>query len=861
MKRTVMLIAFVLFSLSGIGQHQEISSHQVITKGLMKLLEEAKAEDELTVWLVFRERPEFLPFTIVARHTESNIYLVKGKAGTFKKYFEGNKLLFADKSELPREELTTGNLDLATNRANFSHLVYPQVNGQGILVSVKENTFDTTDIDLLNRYQHTGAVSPIITAHASVMATTIAGAGNSSPEARGVAFGSKVTAANFSSLLPEEGDHYRQQGITVQNHSYGTTIQSYYGAEAMAYDVSSVNNPTLVPVFSSGNSGAATPSSGMYNGLAGFSTLTGNFKGAKNIITVGAIDSFYAVSPLSSKGPAFDGRIKPELVAFGEDGSSGAAAMVSGAAALVQQAYKTLHNNTLPPASLVKAVLINTAEDIGLPGPDFRSGYGSLNVHDAVASVLQNVTGSDSVRQGAKNLFSITVPEGSAYLKLTVSWTDRPAVAGATKALVNNLDAILYSENGQRFLPWLLNHAPHRDSLLLPPTKGVDTLNNTEQILIDNPAAGNYVLEITGASVVGSQAYSFAYHVQPKSSFRWTFPTANDPLEGGRPSVVRWQTNRSDSGTLQWTTDGASWTTIAALPGTTPGFFGWDVPDVTTTARLRVLFQDGSSAVSDTFVISPVLALEAGYDCADSFLLHWNQVPVNEYALYELSGSYLQPFQKEADTFSLLSKTAHPLPYYAVSPLVKGRPGKRSFTLNYRGAGVGCYVKAFFLQTQTSSAATFQFSVGTTYGISSIGFQKFVNGVFKPASVVPLPSALEYNFIDDTLTQGENRYRVQINLQNGQTVFSEVLTLYHLQQGSVLLYPNPVGHGNDLKLATNKAGRIHLDFIDNLGQSVLKFSLPNMVRAMPSGLLSRGVYFVRITEENGSSTTQKLVVY
>jgi hypothetical protein len=37
------------------------------------------------------------------------------------------------------------------------------------------------------------------------------------------------------------------------------------------------------------------------------------------------------------KGPAFDGRIKPEMVAFGIDGSSGAAALVSGVAILLQQ--------------------------------------------------------------------------------------------------------------------------------------------------------------------------------------------------------------------------------------------------------------------------------------------------------------------------------------------------------------------------------------------------------------------------------------------------------------------------------------------------------------------------------------------
>ena len=124
------------------------------------------------------------------------------------------------------------------------------------------------------------------------------------------------------------------------------------------------NNPALVHVFSSGNSGSTASVAGLYGGIAGFANLTGSFKMAKNIITVGATDSFNIVAALSSKGPAFDGRVKPEMVAFGEDGTSGAAALVSGTAALIQHAYKSTYKN-LPTAALVKAILLNSADDIG----------------------------------------------------------------------------------------------------------------------------------------------------------------------------------------------------------------------------------------------------------------------------------------------------------------------------------------------------------------------------------------------------------------------------------------------------------------------------------------------------------------
>src|SRR5206468_12866006 len=104
---------------------------------------------------------------------------------------------------------------------------------------------------------------------------------------------------------------------------------------------------------------------------------------AKNMITVGHMDSLGVVLSLSSRGPAYDGRIKPELVAFAEDGSSGAAAIVSGIALTLQQAYKALHGAD-PSSALIKAILLNSADDVGSKGIDFISGYGAANAYKAI---------------------------------------------------------------------------------------------------------------------------------------------------------------------------------------------------------------------------------------------------------------------------------------------------------------------------------------------------------------------------------------------------------------------------------------------------------------------------------------------
>jgi subtilisin family serine protease len=264
----------------------------------------------------------------------------------------------------PKEELSTGFLDLSLNRINLVHDQYPSFRGDSIRISVKEQGFDTTDIDLVGRSFHTGRASSITTSHAAIMATIIAGAGNSSQEALGVAPAASVGSTSFANLFAEPELFFRQNGISIQNHSYGTVVESFYGPEAASYDSLAHAFPELSLVFSSGNSGTAASATGPYAGLAGVANLTGNFKMAKNIITVGATDSLGVLEALSSRGPAYDGRVKPELTAFGQDGSSGASALVSGTVALLQQAYRRAFN-ILPSSSLVKALLLNSAEDAG----------------------------------------------------------------------------------------------------------------------------------------------------------------------------------------------------------------------------------------------------------------------------------------------------------------------------------------------------------------------------------------------------------------------------------------------------------------------------------------------------------------
>ena len=201
---------------------------------------------------------------------------------------------------MPKEELTTGAVDYTLNAITHIRAIYPALNGDSVIISIKEQKFDFSDIDFKGRFISSPLAATTTSSHASIMATIAAGGGNTSLFAKGVAWGSFLNSSDFSILLPDPDQVYKNAGITIQNHSYGTAIENFYGSDAVAYDMSVWNNKQLVHVFSAGNSGTSASTSGPYIGIPGLANLSGSFKMAKNIITVGHLDSFYSVLPLGN---------------------------------------------------------------------------------------------------------------------------------------------------------------------------------------------------------------------------------------------------------------------------------------------------------------------------------------------------------------------------------------------------------------------------------------------------------------------------------------------------------------------------------------------------------------------------------
>lgn len=802
-----------------------------LSPALMKELSENKHNLPAVFLVKVDDSESFLKWTAAnniaaAKTTALNTYTVKiNTLKDLKGLIEISTINYISSYNThPRQELQINSLDLSTNKINLLHSKLPALSGNGLVISIKENKPDTTDIDFAGRYISNPLVSAVTDPHTTIMATMAAGAGNSWYLGRGVADGAGITSSSFSNLLPDPAGNYQQYNISVQNHSYGVGIENFYGADATAYDAAALANDKLLLVFSAGNSGTTTTTIGRYAGILKVANLTGSFKMAKNIITVGAIDSFYNVADLSSKGPAYDGRIKPEMVAYGQDGSSGAAALVSGTAIILQEAYKNNNAGALPPSSLIKAVLLNSCDDIAATGIDFKSGFGSLNAYRAAQEINMQQYFTGSVSNGSMQNFTLPIPLNIKKLKITLVWNDLPAAANAFTALKNDLDVRVTSPASQVFLPWVLNSFPNLDSLNLLPVRKRDSLNNIEQVTIDDPTAGNYTINVSGFSVQGqAQPFSIAYQFDTANTFFWHFPAAADNIFPAAYNLLRWGSSFGNSpASVDYSVDkGITWLPILTSVNLSAGYTKWIAPDTNTTALLRMNIGI-NHFVSDTFTISARPDIHVGFNCPDSVLLYWNKnKAVSKYQLYGLGNKYLKPIITVADTQYIFKKTSLPNTSFAVSALFAGKPGVKSYTLNYNTLGTACYVNNLTADLKNNNGFI-QLSLGTTYLVKKIIFQKLSGSSFITLSEVNIINGTGYNTTDVNLHTGYNSYRVAVTLADGKIIYSRLEQIFYQGNNDVIIFPNPVAAGSMVTINFRLLNNQVVTLTDAAGRMVYK---------------------------------------
>lgn len=864
--KKLLLIGASLLALAGYAQ-KPININTKLSPHLQNLVEKSTHKIEYYI-LIVNNLANFKNYlshsgiaaSIVQEFPAANIAVVRTDAATLaQQLLPSPAVLFADQRDRhPQEELVLRDFNLYLNTVNLVHDRFPTLNGEGLTASIKENRIDETDVDLQGRYVSAPESATRLSAHATTMATILAGAGNSHYTGKGVAGSAQLTSANFANLLPDSS--YQKIGISVQNHSYGVGVENYYGAEAVAYDATVADQPTLLHVFSAGNRGTAASESGIYKGIPNFANLTGTFKMAKNVLVVGAQDSLGAVPAFSSRGPAYDGRLKPELVALGQDGSSGAAALVSGVAILLQQAYQSKFGN-LPPTALVKALLINSARDVGSTGIDFQSGYGSLNAWRAVQALQEQRFLSGMVAQNEVKTFSLNIPQNAHNLKVTLAWMDVPAMANAAQALTNDLDLAL-QHNGQTWLPWVLNVFPHPDSLRQLPTRKKDRLNNVEQITLDNPTPGIYNIHVNGYNIkTNFSSFNIVYQWDTVNYFQWTYPTRSDVVEAGTSRTLRWETTLTAANArVEYTLDGENWQIVATEVQLPKGTLNWDVPSTFSKATLR-LVADNQIITSDTFVIAPQLDLKVGFNCDKSFLLYWNLMPnANAYQVYELGNQYLEKLNLLTDTLLIFNKIESFSHWYAVEPLLADEAaGLRSYATDYTNQNVACYVKNFIANLK-GTAAVLDLELGTSFGLQRVEFEKWTQGKFSNINFFSSINKPDLQYIDNNLQAGINIYRAKIVLADGKVTYSEPSQVYYAGSKDYHLFPNPVRRGQILSFLSKQYKGRSVRIFDALGRKVQNIILSSETEGIDTEYLSAGMYQIAIFEKEQLLYQFKVVV-
>lgn len=545
--------------------------------------------------------------------------------------------------------------------------------GTGITIAIADDGLIGPHIDFKGRL--TQYITTNSGTHGDMTAGIAAGSGNLDPTKQGAAAGAYLHLYGISGYPHVSGatSNYSSLGTTLTSTSYSEVNGGVYNSSAVTIDNQIQSNTMLLHVFSGGNAGTSDHG---YGAGAGWGNITGGYKAAKNVIAVGNLRNTDALESSSSRGPAKDGRIKPDICANGYNqlstngnntyqtggGTSAASPSVMGTLAQISHGYRSLNNNAVPPTALLKAAILNTAEDLGNPGPDFQFGWGRINALRAM-NLLQNnryLTGTISQNDSVNH--SITVPANARQLRVMLYWADRAGVANATKALVNNLDLRVLNSSGTYHWPLILNPAPNTTALTTTAVPGRDTLNNVEQVRIANPAAGTYTVRVVGSGVAqGPQVYWLVWEWHT-DEITVTYPMGGESFVPGETEMLRWDaTGNTGTFTVQYSANnGQTWTSIASNLGNSVRYTNWTVPSTTGgNYRIRVSSGTVTGESNQKFSVAPLVSgLAFPRICSTELTLSWSAVAgATRYIVHRLGTKFMDSIGTTTGTSLVVTGT------------------------------------------------------------------------------------------------------------------------------------------------------------------------------------------------------------
>jgi len=264
---------------------------------------------------------------------------------------------------------------------------------------------------------------------------------------------------------------------------------------------------------------------------------------AKNHMTIGALNSNDdSITSFTSWGPCDDGRLKPDVSAPGcqSDGDGGirscsssggytnkcgtsmASPVTAGVSALLLQQYRESYPGRPDfRNSLLRALMAQTAADLDNPGPDFKTGYGSIRAQPAADAIIDEKFVEDVVSQGEVNTFKLSVGSGSD-VKVTLAWDDPAGTPNVNPVLVNDLDLRIIGPDQTVHYPWTLDPGNPSAAAVRNVRDGV---NNIEQVVVSSAAPGTYIVEIEGFNIAEGPEQPFGVATSHTPVFCTEWPT------------------------------------------------------------------------------------------------------------------------------------------------------------------------------------------------------------------------------------------------------------------------------------------------------------------------------------------------
>ncbi|MGD9420634.1 MAG: carbohydrate-binding protein [Verrucomicrobiota bacterium JB025] len=350
-----------------------------------------------------------------------------------------------------------------------------------------------------------------------------------------------------------------------------------YSSSAVTWDSLTYSQQYHLPFISAGNQRTDNPSNGDIVRIYGtyyvyddskhplgdryYKGDWDNMEGrklAKNVITVGNTSDAVSggvrdpggavTKSSSSRGPADDGRIKPDIVGNGDSvrscdsdsdtdtsnktGTSMSTPNVCGSASLLIDYFVSRFPERSMTASTLKALILHTADDRGNPGPDYKYGWGLMNTEAAV-SVIEDYADSSGgghmlesvVDESANPLREYSFAwDGSAPLRVTLCWTDpagteKSGHENREKALVNDLNLRITGPDGTHY-PYVMPHVGDWSiaSIEDNATTGVNDVDNVEQVYLETPEAGDYTVTVDYAGSLADDSQPFSLIVTGQSA-------------------------------------------------------------------------------------------------------------------------------------------------------------------------------------------------------------------------------------------------------------------------------------------------------------------------------------------------------